>query len=156
MLMKINLKREEDLLKSAKMERLNLRRKEWEIRSICNNIVRELVEELEIFEIKSWMSEIDALVDALEMDSERFAKSEKVMEVEEEWLTGVAINMMEYNVFTAVKETRRLGEDYDEIDMNTNIYLELDYMEWLETTVECTHHCLDQLSLPKKVWSWDR
>ena len=107
--MKINLKREEDLLKSAKMERLNLRRKEWEIRSICNNIVRELVEELEIFEIKSWMSEIDALVDALEMDSERFAKSGKVMEVEEEWLTGVAINMMEYNVFTAIKETRRLG-----------------------------------------------
>ena len=145
--MKINLKREEDLLKSAKMERLNLRRKEWEIRSICNNIVRELVEELEIFEIKSWMSEIDALVDALEMDSERFAKSEKVMEVEEEWLTGVAINMMEYNVFTAVKETRRLGEDYDEIDMNTNIYLELDYMEWLET--ELRHLKIDAKTIAK-------
>ena len=55
--------------------------------------------------------------------------------------------MMEYNVFTAVKEARRLGEDYDEIDMNTNIYLELDYMEWLET--ELRHLKIDAKTIAK-------
>ena len=56
------------------------------------------------------MTEIDALIDTLEMDNKRFAKSTKVMEVEEEWLKDVASSMMEPQGITVTKETGRLGE----------------------------------------------
>jgi hypothetical protein len=83
MLMEINRKRDEDRLKAARMERLNLKRKEWEIQSFCNYIMKELVDE--IVGIRSWMTEIA-----------------RVMEVE--WLKEVASSMMEYKGFTVIKE----------------------------------------------------
>ena len=113
--MKINLKREKDSLRIARMERLDLKRKEWEIISICNSIVKELEEELEVFERKAWVTEIDALVDTLEIDSERFARSAKVMEVEEDWLTEVFSRMMEHKSITVIKESTRMGEEVIEI-----------------------------------------
>ena len=88
------------------------------------------MEDLEIFGIQSWMTDIDALVFAQGMDSERFAESARVMEMEEEWLKEVASSMMEYKEPTVIKETRRMVGEV--MDMNTNIYQEMDYMEWLE------------------------
>ena len=44
--MKIYLKREKDRLRIARMERLDLKRKEWEIGRICSSILKELVEEI--------------------------------------------------------------------------------------------------------------
>ena len=70
MLMEINRKREEARMKAARMERLNVKRKEWDIQSICNSIVNGLVDSLDIFGIKSWMTDIDAVG----MDRGRFAK----------------------------------------------------------------------------------
>ena len=114
-LMKINLKREKDRLRIARMERLDLKRKEWEIRSICNGIVNELMEEMEVVEMKTWVTGIDALVDTLEIDRERFARSAKVMEVEEDWLTEVFSRMMEHKSITVIKESTRMGEEVIEI-----------------------------------------
>ena len=102
-------------MRIARMERLDLKRKEWEIISICNGIVKELGEELEVFERKAWVTEIDALVDTLEIDSERFARSAKVMEVEEDWLTEVFSRMMEHKSITVIKESTRMGEEVIEI-----------------------------------------
>ena len=95
MMTKINLKREKDRMRVARMERLELRRKEWETRNVCNSIMKELVDEMEPFEMKDWMKEIDELIETLEMDNERFAMSTKVMEEEEEWLKDVANRTME-------------------------------------------------------------
>ena len=114
-LMKINLKREKDRLRIARMERLDLKRKEWKIRSISNGIVNELMEEMEVVEMKTWVTGIDALVDTLEIDRERFARSAKVMEVEEDWLTEVFSRMMEHKSITVIKESTRMGEEVIEI-----------------------------------------
>ena len=53
------------------------------------------------------------------------------MEVEEDWLTEVASRMMEHKSITVIKESRRMGEEV--IEINTNIYQEFEYMEWLKT-----------------------
>jgi hypothetical protein len=53
------------------------------------------------------MTDTDSLVDALEMDSERFAKSARVMEMEEEWLKEVASSMMDYKEPICVSEPPR-------------------------------------------------
>ena len=63
MMTKINLKREKDRMRVARMERLELRRKEWETRNLCNSIMKELVDEMEPFKMKDWMKEIDELID---------------------------------------------------------------------------------------------
>jgi hypothetical protein len=83
MLMDINRKREEARMKAARMERLDLKRKVWEVQSICNTILKGLVDSLDVFGIKSWMTDIDAVMDTLGMDSERYAQSAKAMEMEE-------------------------------------------------------------------------
>ena len=70
------------------------------------------------------------MVDALEMDSERFARSPRVMETEEEWLKEVASSMMEYKGSTVIKRTRKVVGDG--MDMNSNIYQEMNYIEWME------------------------
>jgi hypothetical protein len=130
MLMEINRKREEARMKAARMERLNVKRKEWEVQSICNSIVNGLVDSLDILGIKPWMTNSDAVIDAIGMDSERFARSARVMEVEEKWLEEMASSMMEVKEPTVIKETRKMvGE---EMDMNINIYQEMEYTVWLE------------------------
>jgi hypothetical protein len=46
MLMEINRKGEDARMKAARMEILNVKRKEWEVQSICNSIMNGLIDSL--------------------------------------------------------------------------------------------------------------
>jgi hypothetical protein len=60
------------------------------------------------------------------------------MEMEEKWLEEVASSMMEVKEPTVIKETRKMVGD--EMDMNINIYQEMEYTMCLESQYEYLNH----------------
>ena len=64
---KIRMKRERDIEKATRMERLDARRNKWEIINICKNIMKELVDGMEPFMMEGWRKEVEAHLLALRM-----------------------------------------------------------------------------------------
>ena len=89
------MKRDKDRMKVARMERLELRRKEWEVKKICSSIMKELVDEMEPFRMEVWVKEVDEIIQTLELDNERYTRSTEVMGEEEEWLKDMVNRMVE-------------------------------------------------------------
>ena len=80
------MKRERDLEKAERMERLDARRTKWEIRNICTSIMNELVDGMMQFRMEGWRKEVEDHLLKFGLDGERYARSTNAMVVEEEWL----------------------------------------------------------------------
>ena len=92
---KIRMKRERDIEKATRMERLDARRNNWEIINICSSIMKELVDGMEPFMTEGWRKEVETHLLTLGLDEDRYARNAKVMEEDEEWLVETSGRMME-------------------------------------------------------------